>query len=45
MDASHWNFSISEKHNTVHIEKAKKNHQRNVFLLKYYEHCLKSDLK
>ena len=37
MDASHWNFFISQKRNNVHI---KKNHQRNVLVWKYYENWL-----
>ena len=43
MDASHWNFFISQKHDTVYIRK--KNNQPNFFYLKFYENCLKSDLK
>ena len=42
MDASHWNFFISQKHDTVYIRK--KNNQQNFFYLKFYENCLKSDL-
>ena len=34
-------FLLSHKHNTVLIKKNKKKHQPNVFLLKYYEICLK----
>ena len=46
MDASHWNFLLSQKHNTVYIEtKTKKNHQWNIFLLKHNEKFLKIDLK
>ena len=44
MDASHWNFLLSQKHNTVYIEK-KMFHQWNIFLLKHNEKFLKIDLK
>ena len=45
MDESHWNFFTSQKHNTVQIKKNKNNHQQNIFLLKYFENCLKPDVK
>ena len=44
MDTSHWNFFISQKHNTVHIEKTKKIINKMFFFLRY-ENCLKSGLK
>ena len=44
MDASHWNFILSQKHNTVYIRKTKKS-STNLFSLKYFENCLKSDRK
>ena len=46
MNASHWNFFISQKHNTAYIEK--KNKQKlsvKHFLLKHNEKFLKIDLK